>query len=110
LADDEVVRLDAEQDECQPDGGPEQPVDGVGPPIARGDDARLWRRHYGVDGGGTRFFVACSNAYASSMSRGSLHAVPVKPMPNGGGLGSKPPGNGGLGALGTVPNGTTMIG
>ena len=31
--------------------------------------------------GGTRRFVACSNAYASSISRGSLHAVPVKLTP-----------------------------
>jgi len=31
--------------------------------------------------GGTRFFVACSNAYASSISRGSLHPMPVKLTP-----------------------------
>jgi hypothetical protein len=32
-------------------------------------------------GGGTRFFVACSNAYAIAMRRGSLHARPVKLTP-----------------------------
>jgi hypothetical protein len=36
---------------------------------------------YGVLGGATRFFVACSNAYAISISTGSLHAAPVKPTP-----------------------------
>ncbi len=40
---------------------------------ARCGGARCGPR-YGVDGGGTRFFVACSNAYASSISFGSLHA------------------------------------
>ncbi len=40
----------------------------------------------GVDGGDTRLFVAYSKAKASSMSRGSLHAVPVKLTPNGAGL------------------------
>ena len=37
----------------------------------------------GVLDGGTRFFVACSNAYAISIRDGSLHAVPVKPTPYG---------------------------
>jgi hypothetical protein len=37
-------------------------------------------RLYG-SGGGTRFFVACSNAYAIAMSRGSLQARPVKLTP-----------------------------
>ena len=32
---------------------------------------------HGNNGGRTRFFVACSNAYASSISFGSLHAVAV---------------------------------
>lgn len=36
---------------------------------------------YGADAGGTRFFVACSNAYARAISRGSLHAIPVKLTP-----------------------------
>src|SRR5438034_10696505 len=31
------------------------------------------RGAHGNNGGGTRFFVACSNAYASSISFGSLH-------------------------------------
>ena len=65
---------------------------------------------YGVAEGGTRFFVACSNAYAISISFGSLHWAPVKPTPNGAGFALKPAGNGGFGALGTMPNGTTMIG
>ena len=50
-------------------------------------------KSYGNSGGGMRFFVACSNAYASSISFGSLHAVPVKLTLNGCGLGSKPAGN-----------------
>lgn len=32
-------------------------------------------------GGGTLRLVACSKAYASSISRGSLHAVPAKLTP-----------------------------
>ena len=40
-----------------------------------------------------RFFVACSNAYASSISFGSLHAVPVKLTLYGAGFGSNPAGN-----------------
>ena len=48
--------------------------------------------NYGVAAGGTRFFVACSKAYANSISFGSLHAVPVKPTPNGAGLASNPAG------------------
>ena len=64
----------------------------------------------GVLGGGTRFFVACSNAYASSISRGSLHAMPVKLTPNGAGFASKPSGNGGVGAFGTSANGTMTVG
>jgi hypothetical protein len=42
--------------------------------------------------GGTRRFVACSNAYASSISFGSLHAMPVKLTPNGAGFALKPAG------------------
>ena len=36
---------------------------------------------YRNPGGGVRFFVACSNPYASCRSFGSLHAGPVKPTP-----------------------------
>ena len=65
---------------------------------------------YGVDEGGTRRFVACSNANASPRSRGSLHAVPVKLTPYGAGLASKPWGKGGVGAFGTTANGTMTVG
>jgi hypothetical protein len=59
--------------------------------------APLYPRGYGNSGGATRFFVACSNAYASPISFGSLHAVPVNVTLNGDGFGSNPAGN----ALGT---------
>src|ERR1041384_4735458 len=36
---------------------------------------------YGNCGGAMRFFVACSNAYASSISRGSPHAPPRELTP-----------------------------
>jgi hypothetical protein len=65
---------------------------------------------HGADAGATLRLLACSNAYASAIRRGSLHAVPVNPTPNGIGLALNPSGNGGVGALGTIPNGTTMIG
>src|SRR5258707_5252757 len=65
---------------------------------------------YGVDEGGTRFFVACSNAYASSISRGSLQDAPVKPTPNGPGFASNPAGNGGLGPFCTTAKRSTTIG
>ena len=65
---------------------------------------------HGADAGATLRLVACSKPYANSISRGSLHAVPVNPIPNGTGLALNPSGNGGVGALGTIPNGTTMIG
>ena len=52
-------------------------------------------RTYGKSGGAVRFFVACSNAYASAINLGSLHAVPVKLTLKGAGLGSKPAGKGG---------------
>jgi len=58
--------------------------------------------------GGTRRFVACSNAYAISMSRGSLQAVPVKLTPIGDGFASKPAGA--FGAFRTMPNGTMIVG
>ena len=45
------------------------------------------------------------------MSRGSLHAPPVKLTPYGAGLASNPSGKGLLaGAFGTVPNGTITVG
>src|SRR5438477_402703 len=68
---------------------------------------------YGADGGGTRRLVACSNAYASSIRRGSLQAIPVKPTPKGVGFAAKPSGNGWAGAVGefgTSPNGTITVG
>src|SRR6476660_5609307 len=60
--------------------------------------------------GGTLRFVACSNAYASSRSFGSLQAMPVKLTPYGVGLASKPAGNAGVGAFGTNANGTMTVG
>jgi hypothetical protein len=47
---------------------------------------------YGNSGGATRFLVACSNAYASSIGFGSLHAVPVNVTLNDEGFGSNPGG------------------
>lgn len=44
-------------------------------------------------GGGVRFFVACSNAYATFSSVGSLQADAVKATPNGCGFKSNPGGN-----------------
>ena len=63
--------------------------------------ARGQRDHGNCDGA-LRRFVACSNAYASAMSFGSLHAVPVKLTLYGCGFGSKPAGN----AVGPSPAGT----
>ena len=65
---------------------------------------------HGRSGGGTRFLLACSNAYASAISFGSAHWPPVNAMPYGTGLALNPSGNAGVGAFGTIPNGTTMIG
>src|ERR1035438_3739820 len=65
---------------------------------------------YGTVGGETRRLVACSNAKACPSSRGSLHAMPVKETPKGCGFASKPAGNGGVGALGTIPKGTMTVG
>src|SRR3954447_16963008 len=62
------------------------------------------------NGGGTRFFVACSNAYARRSSVGSLQAIPVKLTPNGAGLALKPSGNAGVGAFGIMANGTITVG
>src|SRR5215468_6785534 len=67
----------------------------------------------GNNGGVDRFFVACSNAYASSINFGSLHAVPVKLTLNGAGRGSKPSGKA-VGPVpidtGTKPQGTVTVG
>jgi hypothetical protein len=68
------------------------------------------RLRYGVADGGTRRFVACSKAWASSIRRSSLQAIPVKLTPNGIGIASKPSGNGGVGAFGTIPKGTITEG
>ena len=57
------------------------------------------RNSYGNPGGAILFFVACSNAYAISISFGSLHAMPVKLTPMGPGLALNPSGNGGASAL-----------
>jgi hypothetical protein len=60
-----------------------------------------------------RLFVACSNAYASAMRRGSLHAEAVKLTPNGAGRGSKPAGNACPPlppVTGTKPYGTVTVG
>jgi len=54
--------------------------------------------------------VACSNAYPSLISVGSLQAIPLKLMPNGCGFASNPSGNGGFGAFGTMPKGTITVG
>jgi hypothetical protein len=64
----------------------------------------------GVDPGGTRRLVACSNAYASSINRGSLQLMPAKLTPKGARLASKPVGKAGLGAFATMPNGTRTVG
>ena len=44
------------------------------------------------------------------MSRGSLQASPVKLTPYGAGCASNPAGKGGVGAFGTVANGTITVG
>src|SRR5262245_52484745 len=63
----------------------------------------------GVVGGGTRWCVACSNAYASPTSRGSLNARPENVTPAGPGSGLKPAGNAAF-ELSKNPPGTTMLG
>src|SRR6266542_144261 len=78
---------------------------------ARGLAAKSSRQEtQGADGGGTRRFVACSKAYASSMRRGSAHDIAVKLTPYGAGRALYPPGNGGVAAFGTKPNGTMTVG
>jgi len=44
------------------------------------------------------------------ISVGSLHAMPLKLTPNGVGFALKLSGNAGVGAFGTVPNGTITVG
>src|SRR5581483_2343889 len=72
--------------------------------------AQRSRRLYGNCGGATRFFVACSKAYASSINFGSLQAMPVKLTPIGPGFASNPAGNGGVGSFGIIANGTVTVG
>ena len=72
--------------------------------------ARNGQQAYGMSGGGARLLLACSKAYASAISRGSAQALAVKVTPNGAGFASKPAGKTGVGALGTMPNGTATIG
>jgi hypothetical protein len=60
------------------------------------------RGAHGNNAGGTRFFVACSNAYPNRKSVGSLHALPVKLTPKGTGFALNVAGNAGVGAFGTV--------
>src|SRR5688572_5017439 len=56
---------------------------------------------YGALGGGTRRFVACSKAYAISISRPSVHGMLVKLTPYGAGSALNPGGNAGfVGAFG----------
>ena len=74
------------------------------------EQVRSMPRVYGNCGGAIRFFVACSNAYPKPMSFGSVHAAPVKPIPNGAGFALNPGGNGGVGSFGTIPNGTITVG
>src|SRR6185503_20014810 len=80
--------------------------------VQRGGEAAAARAvagRHGNEGGDTRRFVACSKAYASAISRGSLQARPVKLTPIGAVLASKPSGNAGAGegrvcgAFGTRP-------
>src|SRR5262245_20693492 len=68
------------------------------------------RDDYGALAGGTRRFVACSNAYASSIRRGSLHAVPAKLTPKGEGFASNACGMGGGCAFATMAKGTMTVG
>src|SRR6266550_760468 len=98
-------------------GSGDFPGVGVGRLRYRPDPRRGWRiprerslAAHGADAGGTRRFVACSKPYASSIRRGSLHAVPVKLTPNGAGFASNPSGKGGFGSFGTMPNGTMTVG
>src|SRR5919201_3873150 len=65
---------------------------------------------HGNSEGATRFFVACSKAYAIDSSFGSLQARPLKLTPIGPGFALKPDGNGGVGSFGTSANGTMTVG
>src|SRR6516225_2874418 len=64
----------------------------------------------GALGGGTRWCVACSNAYARAISRGSLKARPENVTPAGPGSALNPAGKGGLTTLSKKPPGTTTLG
>src|SRR5207237_5382055 len=64
----------------------------------------------GALGGGNRRCVACSNAYARPISRGSLKARPEKVTPAGPSCALKPTGNDGVTTFWNVPPGTTMLG
>src|SRR5262249_18722049 len=77
------------------------------PGRADGDEQR---ESHGKLGGGTRRLVAASNAYASSIRRGSLQAIPVKLTPNGAGWALNTSGMGGLTVFGTSANGTITVG
>ena len=79
-------------------------------PRAEGRGPRAEVRRYGKSGGGTLRFVACSNAYASRSSVGSLHAIPVNVTPYGLGFALNVSANAGVGAFGTIPNGTITDG
>ena len=65
---------------------------------------------YGIPGGAIRRIVACSNAYATSINRGSLHAIPAKLTPYGRGFGSNPSGIDGPPVDSRRPNGTITVG
>ena len=67
-------------------------------------------RPQGNAAGGTRRFVACSNAYARRNSVGSLQARPVKLTPYGASFASNFSGNAGVGAFGISANGTMTVG
>src|SRR5437667_12780468 len=79
------------------------------PPVSPMAAASPSGRGYG-NAGGTRRLVACSKAYPSSMSRGSLQAMPVTLTPKATGFASNASGIGGKGAFGTIPNGTITVG
>ncbi len=64
----------------------------------------------GALAGGTRICVACSNAYARAIKRGSLNARPENVTPAGPGFALKPGGNAALTMLSKNPPGTTMLG
>jgi len=96
-------------------GSPERRVErptssrrGTSRAACRAADKRPTRAYR--NSGITRFLVTCSNAYASSINRGSLHAPPVKLTPYGDGSALNPAGNAGVGAFGTFAYGTITVG